>query len=150
MKSSRILILLFVIFTILTYLSIAECGEVAVMLTENFYSLGEDCKLYPLKSYNEKVIAPLYGYLVGLELGQDNSQRRNDLLFMHSDILHKWTELISEYTKKVKPQTLRDMKRTGWKITSVEVLNEGYYTLDSTLKKYARNENHAHIFIFEK
>src|SRR4030067_360715 len=145
MRSSRILILLFVIFTILTYITIAECGEVAVMFTENFYSLGEDCELYPLKSYNGKVIAPLYGYLMGLKLGRDNSERRNDPLFMHSDLLHKWTELILEYTKKVKPQTLRDMKRTGWKITSVEVLNEGFYTLDVNLREYARNENHAHI-----
>jgi len=151
MKSSGILILLLVIFIIFTLVTIAECGEVTVMFTADLYLLGEDCNLYPLRSYNEKIIIPLWGYLLKLE--QDNTKSANDTLtkqLIHSDLLSKWTRLLSEYIKKVKPQTLKDMKRKGWKITSVEVLNEGYYTLDSKLKRYAHDEEHAHIFIFEK
>ena len=145
MKSSGILILLLVIFIIFTWVTIAECGEVTVMFTTDLHLLGEDCNLYPLKSYANDIIMPLWVNLLKPE--SDNTRTKE---LSHGDIFLKWTELLLKYMKKVKPQTLKDMKHKGWKITFVEVLNEGYLTLDGKLKQYAHEENHAHIIIFEK
>jgi hypothetical protein len=145
MKNSGILILLLVIFIIFTWVTIAECGEVTVMITTDLHLLGEDCNLYPLKSYANDIIMPLWGYLLKLE--SDNTITKQ---FIRSYLSSKWTELLLKYMEKVKPQTLKDIKHKGWKITFVEVLNEDYLTLDGKLKRYAKDEDHAHIIIFEK
>lgn len=139
------MILVAIIFCSFVFGKTADCGEVAAMLTAEFYVEGENCKLYPIDGYYQNIIRPLRDDLEKIE--SDNKKLK---VLVSSSLLMKRINLENENSRKKTPTTLKEMKKKGWKIVSIEVLTGSVYAFDRALKAYAHDDEHAHIFIFEK
>jgi hypothetical protein len=140
----RARILVAIIFFSFVFINTANCGEVAVMITEELYIEGVNCKLYPINGYYQNVIHPLRD-----ELPKIKSENQIKVI-VSGLLLTKQIELQHKYSDKNTFTTLKEMKKNGWKIVSVEVLTGSVYALNRALKAYADEDDHAHIFIFEK
>jgi hypothetical protein len=125
--------------------SAAECGEVKVMFTNNLLSDGEDCDLFPLRDFKEKVIGMTCAAVDSLA---ENAGGNETMVFLNVQV--EFAKRIEQYKKTARISTLKQMIKSGWRIKHIERMYAGILSTSACLSLYAKENCTDHIIILEK